>query len=213
MILKKYILFFISTVVVADVVAQQQNANRFIELGNGAYRRGHFDSAVSFYNQAIEKKDTSQVANYNLGNSMVRNNKFAEAAKQYETVANATSNKTIKANSHYNQAVALAKNKQLQEAVEAYKNALRTNANDQQARENLQKLLQQMQQQKQQDKKDKEKEEPKKDKEEQKPKPQPSKLSKQQAERDLAALRQLEKNTNDKLNKRIPATNQPEKDW
>jgi hypothetical protein len=121
----------------------------------------------------------------------------------------------------------LQNGKKLPECIDAYKNALRLNPADEDARLNLQKAIQQQQQQqqqKQQDKKDqkKPKDDPKK-KDEQKqsenknndlPKPQPSKMTKKEAEEKLKALLQQEKKLQDKLRKVNAASpEKPEKDW
>jgi hypothetical protein len=93
------------------------------------------------------------------------------------------------------------------------------NANDEDARQNLQRAL--MEQKKQEDKKDK-KPDPKKNpdkKDQQKkdtePKPKPSKISKQDAEEKLKSLLEKEKALQDKLHKikGAEAPNKPEKDW
>ena len=116
-------------------------------------------------------------------------------------------------------------NKKLPECIEAYKDALRLNPADEDARLNLQKaLLQQKQQQQQQDSKEKKKpkDDPKKEKQKQQedkeknepPKPQPSKMTKREAEEKLKALLQQEKKLQDKLRKVNAASPvKPDKDW
>ena len=118
-------------------------------------------------------------------------------------------------------------NKKLPECIDAYKNALKLNPQDEDARQNLQKALQQQKQQEKKDNKDKkedkkpkddkkqkEKDKPKEDQNNQQPKPQPSKLTKQDAEEKLKALLQQEKNLQDRLRKVNTATSsKPEKDW
>jgi Ca-activated chloride channel homolog len=229
----------------ASLFAQQTKANNFINQGNQLYKQQKFEEAATAYQKALEQKDSSNAAGFNLGNALVKNNKLEEAASQFESTANNSKDKGTKANSFYNQGVALSKQKKLEESIDAYKKALRMNPNDAQTRENLQKALNEKKQQdkqnkddkkdkkddkKKDDKKDKKKEEEEKKKKEEEekkkqeqqkqkeqeqpqPKPQPSKLDKQQVERYLQALRQMEKNTKDKLNKKVPSVNQPEKDW
>ena len=122
----------------------------------------------------------------------------------------------------------LQNDKKLPECIEAYKNALKLNPQDEDARQNLQKaLLQQKEQEKNKDdkekkddkkpkddKKKKEKEKPKEEEKNEQPKPQPSKLTKQDAEEKLKALLQQEKNLQDRLRKVNTATSaRPEKDW
>ena len=134
--------------------------------------------------------------------------------------------KNDKSVSYYNKGVVLQNNKKLPECIDAYKNALKLNPEDEDARQNLQKALLQQKQQQQKEKKDKEQKKPKEDekqKEKQKPKdedknnqpkPQPSKLSKQDAEEKLKALLEQEKNLQNKLRKvNTGSLAKPEKDW
>ena len=118
-------------------------------------------------------------------------------------------------------------NKKLPECIEAYKNALKLNPQDEDARQNLQKALQKQKEEEKKDdkdkkkdnkskddKKEKEKDKPKDEEKNNQPKPQPSKLTRQDAEEKLKALLQQEKSLQDKLRKVNTATSaQPEKDW
>ena len=47
----------------------------------------------------------------------------------------------LKGKAYYNKGVVLSRSKKLEESIEAYKNALRQNPDDKEARENLQKAL------------------------------------------------------------------------
>jgi Ca-activated chloride channel family protein len=130
----------------------------------------------------------------------------------------------------YNKGVALARQKKLQESIDAWKAALKLDAADSDARDNLEKALmeqkKQQQQQNQQkknqdqknDKKDKKDQDQKKNQDQQQqqqqPKPQPSRLTKQQVEQLLKALQQRESDLQNKLNQnKVHTPNQPDKDW
>ena len=111
--------------------------------------------------------------------------------------------------------------KKIDESIDAWKNALRLNPADSDARENLVKALLEKKKQEQQNKKDKpdkKKSDDKQKKEQNKPdntpKPQQSKLSKQQVEQYLRSLEQREKDVQDKMNQNKTHTlSQPDKDW
>jgi Ca-activated chloride channel homolog len=116
-------------------------------------------------------------------------------------------------NQKHNKGVVLQNNKKLPECIAAYKQALKLNPADEDARQNLQQALKQLQQQQQQNKKQKQ-EDKKQQQEKEEPKPQPSKITKKDAEEKLKALLQQEKNLQDKLKKANAATpDKPEKDW
>lgn len=207
--------------------SQAQNEKVLIKKGNEAYEKKEYDNAIKQYQQATVKNPANSTAQYNLGNALYKTNKTDEAVQAYDEAASKASSKSDKSRSFYNKGVVLQNNKKLPECIEAYKNALKLNPQDEDARQNLQKALQQQKQQQQQDNKDKkeekkpkddkkqkEKEKPKDEEKNEQPKPQPSKLTKQDAEEKLKALLQQEKNLQDKLRKVNTATSaKPEKDW
>ena len=221
----KIVTVFFLLILPVAIFAQSDKAT--IKKGNEAYAKKDYEAAAVNYKKAIEKDPADPIAQYNLGNALYKNNKADDAVNAYETAVSSSKSNEEKAKSFYNKGVVLQNNKKLPECIEAYKNALKLSPDDEDARQNLQKALQQQKQQEQKQKQDKEKKKPKedkKDKEKQKPKdedkkddqpkPQPSKLSKQDAEEKLKALLQQEKNLQDKLKKVNAASpNKPEKDW
>lgn len=204
-----------------------QNEKALIKKGNDAYEKKEYDKAIANYKQATTKSTTNATAQFNLGNALYKNNKADEAVQAYDqSLANAAS-KEDKSRSFYNKGVVLHNNKKLPECIEAYKNALKLNPGDDDARQNLQKALQQQKEQQQKqdkdkqddkkkkdDKKDDKKDKPKDEEKKDEPKQQQSKLTKQDAEEKLKALLQQEKNLQDRLRKVNAATSaKPEKDW
>jgi Ca-activated chloride channel family protein len=204
-----------------------QNDNQLIKKGNAAYNKKQYDVALDNYKQAVGKNPSNQKAQYNFGNALFKTEKPEDALVAYDAAIANSKLPAEKAGAYYNKGVVLQNGKKLPECIDAYKNALRLNPADEDARLNLQKAIQQQQQQqqqKQQDKKDqkKPKDDPKK-KDEQKqsenknndlPKPQPSKMTKKEAEEKLKALLQQEKKLQDKLRKVNAASpEKPEKDW
>lgn len=204
-----------------------QNEKELIKKGNEAYNKKEYENAVTNYKQATEKNPVNATAQYNLGNALYKNKKTDEAVQAYDEALSKAVSKEDKSKSYYNKGVVLQNNKKLPECIEAYKNALKLNPQDEDARQNLQKALQQQKQEEKKDnndkkkdnkskddKKQKEKDKPKDEEKNNQPKPQPSKLTKQDAEEKLKALLQQEKNLQDKLRKVNTATSaQPEKDW
>lgn len=210
-----------------SLFAFSQKDNALIKKGNEAYTKQEYEKAITQYQKAIEKSPSNEVAQFNLGNALFKSNKPDEAVSAYDNALNQSKNKDNKSQAWYNKGVVQQNNKKLPECIESYKNALKLNPADEDARQNLQKaLLQQKEQQKKQeqdkkknkpkeDEKQKEKQKPKdEEKKNDEPKPQPSKLSRQDAEEKLKALLQQEKNLQDKLKKvNAAGSNKPEKDW
>jgi Ca-activated chloride channel family protein len=224
----KLLLFVIP--MVAALSTSAQSGNTLIRSGNRYYKKKQLDQSLQQYQEAVKKAPDNPAANYNLGNAQFRKNNFDEAAKSYDaSVTHSSSDKTMQEKGLYNKGVAMIKQKKLQESIDAWKSALKLDASDSDARENLEKALlelkrqQQQQQQNQKNKKDQQKDQ--KDKKDEKknqdqqqqpqpPKPQPSRLNKQQVEQLLKALQQKENDLQNKLNQsKVKALNQPDKDW
>ncbi|MBX2932865.1 MAG: VWA domain-containing protein [Ferruginibacter sp.] len=209
------------------LTSSAQNDNSIIDKGNQAYEKKDYNNAINDYKKVTEKSPANATAQYNLGNALYKNKKPDEAIQAYDNAIAANITKAEKSKVFYNKAVVLQNNKKLPECIEAYKNALKLNPDDEDARQNLQKALQQQKQEQQKNNKDnkdqKKPKEDKKNKQQQKqneedknnqPKPQPSKLSKQEAEEKLKALLQQEKNLQDRLRRVNTTTSaKPEKDW
>lgn len=217
-------------VLVSALPAAAQNTNGEIRSGNRAYKKGEFEKSVQQYQRAVQQAPNSPTANYNLGNAQFKNNKFDEAAHAYDATVQNSTDKGMKEKGYYNKGVAMIKQKKLQESIDAWKNALKLDAGDTEARDNLEKALkeqkkQQQQQQQNQNQKKNQKNQDKQDQkkehqqqqqqqQQQQPKPQPSKLDKQQVEQLLKALEQKEKDLHDKMQQnKQHVPNQPEKDW
>lgn len=206
-----------------------QNDNVLVKKGNDAYKKQLYDVARENYKKAAEKNPANQTAQFNLGNALYKGSRVDDAVTAYDAAIENSKLPAEKAAAYYNKGVVLQNNKKLPECIDAYKNALRLNPADEDARLNLQKALLQQQQQQQQQKpkenkdqkkkqddqkkNDEQKKQPEK-KDDELPKPQPSKMTKKEAEEKLKALLQQEKKLQDKLRKVGAASpDKPEKDW
>ena len=210
-----------------SLFSYSQKDNALIKKGNEAYTKQEYEKAVSQYQKVIEKSPSNEVAQFNLGNALFKSNKPDDAVSAFDNAVTRSKNNDSKSQAYYNKGVVQQNNKKLPECIASYKNALKLNPADEDARQNLQKALLQLKEQQKKQEQDKKKNKPKEDekqKEKQKPKdeekkndapkPQPSKLSKQDAEEKLKALLQQEKNLQDKLKKvNAAGANKPEKDW
>ncbi len=193
-----------------------QKDQQIIAEGNKLYKQKQFDKAAEEYLKVTDKSNENVNAQYNLGNAFYRSNKVEAAEKIFDGVAENSNAKPIKTNAFYNKGVTLSNQKKLEESIEAYKQALRLTPTDIEARENLQKALNELkkdQQQKPDPKDDKKKNNDKKDPKEE-PEKNKSSLNKKQAEQMLNALRQEEKAIQKDLQKsKNKGGGVPEKDW
>lgn len=216
----KLVMMLFFSVTGSLAAAQDSKENKSIKAGNDAYRKAEFDKASEAYQQALKKNPRNATASYNNGNALYKSGKKEESVKAYDNAISLLETPVSKGNAFYNKGVVLQQGQKLPECIEAYKQALILDPSNEDARQNLQKALQQLQQQQQKQKKEdqqqqKKQEDKKQDQDKQKePKQQQSKLTKKDAEEKLKALMQQEKNLQDKLHKINQATiTKPEKDW
>jgi tetratricopeptide (TPR) repeat protein len=201
-------------------IAQTDKSN--IKKGNEAYKKKDYETAIKKYSEVIQKDAKNAVAQNNLGSALYKSDKKEAATNAFDVAANTSVKPNEKSNALYNKGVTLQNDKKLAESITAYKEALKLNPANVDARHNLQIALKKQQQQKKEEeekkkekKDDKKKEEPKKDdKKEEQPKENKSNLSKKEAEQKLQALLQKEKDLQNKMNKtNAQSPNKPEKDW
>ena len=201
-----------------------QTTDALIRRGNRFYNKQDYDQSQSNYEKALKKSPGNPDAHFNLGDALYKKNDYEKAAGSYDDVLQSKADENTRQNAYYNKGVAMIRQKKIEESIDAWKNALRLNPADSDARENLVKALLEKKKQEQQEKQnkknnpDKKKSDDKQKKDQNKsdntPKPQQSKLSKQQVEQYLRSLEQREKDVQDKMNQNKTHTlSQPEKDW
>jgi Ca-activated chloride channel family protein len=198
---KASILFLL---IIVNTVSFAQDVNGLIADGNDFYRKQQWVKAELQYRKALETSPANREAKYNLANSLLKQTRNAEAEKLLTELNNKETDPLFRSKVNYNTGVKLTNEKKLEESIEAYKQALRLDANDQEARENLQKALLELK------KKQSSQQQQKQKKEEQKPKP---KISPQQADQQLKKLEQKEKEVNQRFQKNKAGAGSQPKDW
>jgi tetratricopeptide (TPR) repeat protein len=132
------------------VNANSQTERKYIRKGNGAYDDGQYQQAEIEYRKALEKVPLSGKADYNLGNALYKQKQYDAAATKYAALAEKGKDKQDLNRYYYNLGNALFDSRKYKESVDAYKNALRNDPRDMDAKHNLQiamkKLMEQQQQ-------------------------------------------------------------------
>ena len=213
------------------MAANAQNDRDYIREGNRNFRSGKFAEAEVSYRKSIEKNPRNPQAAYNLGNALFAQKKDSAAVVAYESGVQLETSAIRKSMGYHNMGVVCQSHKMFSEAIEAYKNALRLNPKDDEARYNLeickkqQKNQQNKQNQDKQDqkkddkgkdqKKDQQKEKQKQDKDKQQQNKDKNKMSKDNAEQLLNAAIQQEKNTQKRMKDKMqqPRSRQLDKNW
>ncbi len=145
----KYLFILFVLFVTTDAIAQR-NAREHIRKGNKLYADSIYDKASVEYLKSLDKDSVGSIGNYNLGNALLFQNKGNEAIEQYQIAAQVETDKTKLAQIHHNMGVILQGSKELEKAVEVYKQALRENPHDDMTRYNLALAMHQLKQQQQQ---------------------------------------------------------------
>ena len=145
--------------------SRAQDEKTLIKKGNQSYEKKDYGNAITNYRQAADKNPGDPVAQYNLGNALYRNSKTDEAINAYDKALGNAGSAADKAKAWYNKGVVLQNDNKLPACIEAYKNALKLDPADEDARQNLQKALklQKEQEAKKDNKDNKEKKKPKED--------------------------------------------------
>lgn len=211
----------------------QKTVRDYLRSGNKLYQDSLFVKAEVDYRKALEQDPNSTDAMYNLGNSLLMQQKVKEAMEQFEAASRIEKDKLKLAQIYHNMGVILQSSKQYPQCIEAYKQALRNNPKDDETRYNLalaQKLLKDQQQQQDQQQNQEQKQDQKQDDKQQNKEQQDQQnknqqqnqqqqqnkdqMSKENAEQLLNAVMQDEKNVQDKVKKGIQVQGRKlEKDW
>lgn len=155
-----------------NIKKAQKEYQKFSALAEEEIQNGDFPQAEALYRKALDKNPEGDKAAYNFGNLYFENQKKKQSAIRYLESAKSSEDKTVKHRNYHNLGNLMMEEKQYAKAVEAYKNALRNNPNDEETRYNLALAKQKREKQKnegdgkdknkdQQDKNKKEKEEDK----------------------------------------------------
>lgn len=110
---------------------------KYMQQAERALDENDMATAEALYRQAIAKDPTNAEARYNLGNLYYENEIEEEAVTRHDQAGKVAEERSLKHNSYHNQGNAFMKQKKYQEAIEAYKNSLRNNPNDEETRYNL----------------------------------------------------------------------------
>jgi tetratricopeptide (TPR) repeat protein len=136
-----------------------------------------------------------------------KQNEIQKAQKNYDEIIDKTDLNSLKAESNYNKALAFLKEKDLLQAINSFEESLKENPADDDARENLQKAINELKKQQSKPQNQKQQQQ-QKNPDQQKQPP----LNKEMMQQKFNELRNQEKQLQQKLQNKNNTT-QPEKDW
>lgn len=142
--------FCFSLLMVIAIFAQEdaQNAQKLAEKAlqasknltyeaNETLVQNDFINAEGNYRKAISKSQENAVAPYNLGRAYYNRESYTEAFGRFKQAGEKAAEKPVKHKAYHNMGNVFMKNKEYEKAVEAYKQSLRNNPNDDETRYNL----------------------------------------------------------------------------
>ncbi len=206
-----------------------QSARDYIRRGNRMMADSLVEKGQVQYQKAVQKDNGNSIAHYNLGVSLMMQNKAQEAMKEFEVASKLEKDSLRRSQIYHNMGGILQSSEQYCPALQCYKESLRNDSFSEETRYNYALCLYMLKknqgngkQSSQKDEKgeDEKKEKDKNSKEEnpkqsQDPERSPSQMSKDNAEQLLNAAIQDEKGTQEKLQKAVQRPNRKnlEKQW
>lgn len=232
--MNKFILLIIGFLFIASSLNDARKANE-------AFKNGDYELAVELYRQAIDQNPDNSRLYFNLGNALAEAGYTEEAMEVYEQFRNMTEESNQQAMADYNKGKLLSEQENFDEAISHFREALRKNPDDEDARFNYelaQRLKQQQDQQQdsQSDQDDSEGEDEQENdqnqdenqqqdpnqqpqnqdqsQQDQEQLPKPTNMSEQEAENILDALEQIERELLENREKEANVRRQQnDKDW
>lgn len=147
MVLRKHAILLLMSVV--SMTAMAQSERKYIRKGNDAFNEKAYTQSEVNYRKAVEKAPSSYKAVFNMGDALYKQSKYQEAAKKFSSLTNRDLSDDELARAYHNLGNSLLKAGNIQESVEAYKNALKHNPRDIETKHNLTYALRKLKQQEQ----------------------------------------------------------------
>jgi Ca-activated chloride channel homolog len=154
--MKPYIIISILTVFIMTN-SFGQNERKMVREGVKDYQNEKFTQAEVQFRKALDEKPGLYEAEYNIANSLYKQKKYEEAAKEYDKLLQKSDDPKKRADLYHNLGNSQLMAQQYEKGIEAYKNSLRIRPEDEDTRYNLAYALQKVKEQQQQQKDDKNK--------------------------------------------------------
>lgn len=108
-----------------------------VREGNKLYEKGNYKAAADAYQKALSTNPTDAKSLFNLGNALYQQKQYEAARKALNATAKTSADKAGKSAANYNTGNTYMHEQKWQEAIESYKQALRNNPQDADAKYNL----------------------------------------------------------------------------
>ncbi len=133
----KYIISLLLAIVTLSVSAQELPERGEVRRGNKAYLQEDYAAASESYIKAMTYSPSSFEPRFNLGNALLKGEKVEESEKLFTQIAaDSLLNDKDRAEAYFNLGNTQFQQQKLQEALESYKNSMRFDSEDQEAKYN-----------------------------------------------------------------------------
>tara|TARA_B100001250_G_scaffold375352_1_gene362869 strand:+ start:8653 stop:9408 length:756 start_codon:yes stop_codon:yes gene_type:complete len=122
-------------------VSFSQSSRDIARDGNKNYERGLFADSEVDYRKSLSENKLFEEAQFNLSDALFKQERYDESINLLTNLINTTQNTEIKADSYYNLGNNFLQQKKITEAIDSYKDCLRINPSDEEARYNLSKAM------------------------------------------------------------------------
>ncbi len=119
-----------------NVFAQNNGRDKVLE-GNKLFEEGKFDAANNAYRDAQLSNPASPLIDYNIANTLYEKKNYEEALKSYDKALKGADDASFQSEIYYNKGNCLFRLNKLPESILAYKDALKLNPDDEDAKYNL----------------------------------------------------------------------------
>ena len=147
-----YVALVVALLLGGEVSAQQMRERGLVRRGNREFKREKFEKSVDSYQEALKHDPNSFEAKYDLASALYRTERYDKAEKTLQAIVNdSTRTELERGEVAYNLGNTQFAQQKYKEALSSYRQAMRCNPNDEDAKFNyaFTKLLLQQQQQQQ----------------------------------------------------------------
>ena len=153
-LIKYFVVALLTIFVCGEVSAQQMKERGLVRKGNRQFKREQFEKSVDSYQRALQHDSTSFEAKYDLASALYRTERYEKAEKTLLGIVNDTTRTELERGEvAYNLGNTQFAQQKYKEALSSYRQAMRCNPNDEDAKFNYaftKRLIQQQEQQQQQ---------------------------------------------------------------
>ena len=219
----------ISCVAALHFDAMAQPEYPYSREGDKYYEEGRYPEAETSYRKSLERNNKASTS-YNLANSMFMLNRVPEAITEYQKTIASSDNPDVRSRAFYNMGNAYFQNNEFEQSIGAYKESLKINPTDEDAKKNLMLAMRQLKQQQQQENKQNQQQQEQQQEQQQqgqqnqqeqkqgespqqKEEQKQEDISKDEANEILKAIEREDQRVQEKLKKTKGKSTPPVKDW